>query len=85
MPNKHYLKGVRKERKIVNDARLQNKISFRSAGSHSPIDVTIIDTDGKTIKFIQCKPTKFSKNKKKLLEDKYANLNGQYNISFEVL
>ena len=41
--NKNYLKGVRKERKIVNIARNEGKLAFRSAGSHSPIDVFILD------------------------------------------
>ena len=43
MGNANYIKGANKERKFVNDARASGKIAFRSAGSHSPIDVCIID------------------------------------------
>ena len=53
MPNYNYLKGVRKERKLVNDARAQGFLAFRSAGSHSPIDVVIIDPEHETIKLVQ--------------------------------
>ena len=38
-----YQKGADRERKIVNRAREKGHIAFRSAGSHSPIDVCIID------------------------------------------
>ena len=50
-----YRKGARYERKIVNSARSEGLISFRSAGSHSPVDVVIIDRDKKRVSFIQCK------------------------------
>ena len=84
MPNKNYQKGVRKERKIVNDARDLGMISFRSAGSHSPIDVCVIDEKEKKIFFIQCKPESMSDNKKKLLEEELKFLNDEFIVSFQV-
>ena len=85
MPNKNYQKGVRKERKLVNEAREQNKISFRSAGSHSPIDVTIIDKQAKKIEFIQCKPDTMSQKLKEHIEAEQVDLNGNFLVSFKVL
>jgi len=58
MPNKNYVKGVRFERKLVNQARAEGLIAFRSAGSHSPIDVVIIDKFKRKIDLIQCKKAK---------------------------
>lgn len=55
MPSPKYIKGVRFEREVVNNARKRGDIAFRSAGSHSPIDVVVIDEQVKTIYFIQCK------------------------------
>jgi len=61
-------------------------IVFRSAGSHSPIDVIGIKyTNARTIKFIQSKPKKFSKNQKQKLLDSYAGLNDEFICSFEVV
>ena len=86
MPNKFYLKGIRKERKIVNQARKEGKISFRSAGSHSPIDVAIIDIQSRKIRFIQCKPDNISDNQRKKLLDEFKYLiNAAFLVSFEVL
>lgn len=84
MPNKQYIKGVRKERQIVNEARANGLISFRSAGSHSPIDVVTIDLMQRKIKFIQCKPDNMSSNKKFLLEQEMKELHGNFEVDFEV-
>jgi hypothetical protein len=40
MGNPHYLRGVRLERELVNLGRAHGWIAYRSAGSHSCIDVT---------------------------------------------
>jgi hypothetical protein len=40
MPNNSYLRGVRLERELVNLGRAHGWIAYRSAGSHSCIDVT---------------------------------------------
>jgi Holliday junction resolvase len=79
--NKNYQKGVRKERKIVNAARAEGKIAFRSAGSHSPIDVCIIDLEAKTIQLIQSKPDGYKGEK---LVQQYESLKGLWEVTFEV-
>jgi fructose-1,6-bisphosphatase len=66
--NKNYISGARFERRLVNFARDNKLISYRSAGSHSPIDVTMIDTLTKTVYFIQSKAKKISKNAKSKIE-----------------
>ena len=58
MPNKSYLKGYRRERQLVNEARAKGFISFSSRGSHSPIDLVIIDVSTRKIQFIQVKNKK---------------------------
>ena len=80
----NYQKGVRKERKFVNEARAEGHISLRSAGSHSPIDVVIIDHRNKQISLIQCKPNNFSASKTEKLMKDNAHLNGFYYVSFDV-
>ena len=84
MPNKNYIKGVRKERKLVNQAKDNGLIAFRSAGSHSPIDVVIIDKQTKKITLIQAKPKSMSENKKKELFECFRDLNGIYETEFKV-
>jgi len=85
MPSKLYVKGVRKERKYVNQARAEGKLSFRSAGSHSPIDVVIIDKIGKVIKLLQCKPESMNQAAKNKLYHEQADLSGQYWVQFDVV
>lgn len=80
-----YAKGRRKEYKIINHLKELGMISFRSAGSHSPIDVVAIDTEKKIIKLIQAKSGYLSANAyKKLIEDN-KGLNGDFSVSFEVI
>ena len=76
-----YAKGVRYERQIVNNAREKGKIAFRSAGSHSPIDVCIIDKESKRIQFIQAKATKASQ---KALEKEFNSYSDEWLVIFEV-
>lgn len=86
MPNPNYIKGVLKERDIVNKAREEGLIAFRSAGSHSPIDVCIIDIKLRRVKFIQCKPENFPESKKKKLEQEFEELNNHiFSCFFEVI
>ena len=85
MPNPKYQKGYRKERKIVNMARGLGWIAFRSAGSHSPIDVVIIDPKNKTVRFIQCKSDKLHKSQKLKLEKEMEDLDGRFTSTFEVI
>jgi len=85
MPNKNYLKGVRKERKLVNEARERGLLSFRSAGSHSPIDVVIVDKEDRRITFVQCKPDSMSRNQRAKIEKEQERLNGFFEVRFEVI
>ena len=86
MPNPNYLKGVRKERKIVNAARAEGHIAFRSAGSHSPIDVCIVDKRKMHLRLIQCKPDTMSEKEKQKIIDK-VEIDNHYiwKVTFEVI
>lgn len=82
---KRYRKGADYERKIVKAAREDGKLAFRSAGSHSPIDVVIISNDDRTIKLIQAKAGKSMSDKAKArLRESLGYLNGTYEVMFEV-
>ena len=85
MTNKRYEKGARKERKVVNDCRRAGLIAFRSAGSHSPIDVCVIDTKERVVRFIKSKSGDFSQKERERLLEKYSQLNGGFHCRFEVL
>ena len=86
MPNYHYNKGVRKERKIVNAAKAEGCIAFRSAGSHSPIDVCIIDIKNRQIRFIQSKGDSITPRQvEKLLEELIEINLFKFEVSFEVV
>jgi Holliday junction resolvase len=54
-----YKKGADFERKIVNAFRKMGCTALRSAGSHSPVDIVVIQD--KEILLIQCKKGKLSK------------------------
>ena len=84
MPNRNYRKGYSKELRIVNDARSKGLIAFRSAGSHSPIDVVIVDHVYHIIHLVQSKAGAFSINQKEELLKCYAYLNGNYEVRFNV-
>jgi Holliday junction resolvase len=79
-----HTKGIRKEQDIVKEARERGLLAFRSAGSHSPIDVCIIDKHQKKIFFIQCKPRDMSEKLKNRLEAEHADLNNFYECCFIV-
>jgi len=85
MPNKNYIKGRKKEYKIVNDEKSKGRISFRSAGSHSPIDIVSIDPEGKKIKFIQSKPDNWTEKQINCLIEKNKFFNGTYEVIFSVV
>jgi Holliday junction resolvase len=82
--NKNYKRGYEKERKLVFNARKEGMTAFRSAGSHSPIDVIIIDHEQRIIKLIQCK-VNIKQSQKMKLETKYQYLNGTYYVLFEAI
>jgi len=83
MSNKNYVKGRRKEYALVHDYKAQGcDIAFRSAGSHSPIDVVAIDKTKKIIYLIQAKPDNMNEtNKRKLLKE-HKELNNKYQVKW---
>ena len=85
MPNKNYVKGRAKEYRIINYFRALDYLAFRSAGSHSPIDVIAINTDMREIRLIQAKPNSMSKKNKEKIKKENEKLNGIYSVIFEVL
>ena len=86
MGNKNYVKGRRKEYKIVNDFKEKGfEISQRTAGSHSPIDVIAIDKKTKRIKLIQAKPDSMSSSAKDKIEAENEWLNDEFMVGFKVL
>ncbi len=86
MGNKNYIKGRNKEYRIVHEEKENGAdIAFRSAGSHSPIDVVSINTLTHVIRFIQCKPEHMADKQKKKLADEQRKLNDIYRAEFVVL
>lgn len=86
MPNKNYVKGRRKEYKIVKELKEQGyDIVVRSAGSHSPIDVFAIHKLTRTIKFIQAKPDSMSEKEKEKIKIENLELNNVFRCEFEVI
>ncbi len=83
---KIYRKGRRYEYKICKQERSKGcDIVFRSAGSHSPVDVVSIDTASKIIRLIQCKAGgSYSIEKRDKLGLRYATLNGPFQVKFIV-
>lgn len=84
MPNKHYVKGRKKEYRVMNAARDAGCVALRSAGSHSPIDVVIIDYKNRIIRLVQCKPDTMPQSQKDKLHRLYDCLTGKYEVFFEV-
>ena len=85
MPNLRYNRGAKYEREIVNEAKARGCIAFRSAGSHSPIDVCIIDPTNCTIELIQCKLGRISKPQSERLYKEFGFLEkGMWKIIFRL-
>lgn len=81
----NYQNGANRERRFVNNLKNEGfDIAFRSAGSHSKIDVVAINKENKQIYFIQCKPKRMGKNAKGRLWNELNWLNGQFNVKFKV-
>lgn len=88
--NLNYRRGADKERKIVKKARKEGKIAARSAGSHSPIDVFIIDYKARRIELLQCKHSSKLRGGiepwlKKKLKKEFEFLNGTYEVRFDAV
>ena len=82
--NKNYQKGRRKEYKLKHLLEKAGYIVIRSAGSHSFSDLIALDREHKTITFIQCKPSNFSKKAKERLEKEYAWINDEFTTEFTI-
>ena len=80
----NYQKGARKERVIVNRHRKLGRLAFRSAGSHSPVDVFVLDPKSKTIFLIQSKPKSMSENAKHKIYDDLKQYVGDYVVVADV-
>lgn len=86
MPNRNYINGRRKEYKVMQQLKkIGCDIVFRSAGSHSEIDVIGIDIKGRRIFTIQCKPKSLSANKREEILQRNTLLNNNYLMTFEVI
>jgi Holliday junction resolvase len=77
-----YAKGRRKEYAIIREEKAMGYIAFRSAGSHSPIDIVSIDTRAKVILLIQAK-SGLSPAALQRLEEQHEELNGTYMVHFQ--
>lgn len=82
----NYKRGRAKEYSTMKKLReCGYDIVFRSAGSHSPIDVIGINTSLQIIKFIQNKPKSMSQlNRDKILIEN-QKLNNEFLCTFEVI
>lgn len=85
MPNRNYINGRAREYKVKWALERLGMISFRSAGSHSPIDVIGIDPEKRIIKLIQCKPKSMSQNKRNEILEANKGLQGTFQVTFEVV
>ena len=91
MPRTNYQRGADKERRILNAFRKKGCIALRSAGSHSIIDVVVIDPYTFNIKLIQAKTstrgtheTKLSEKARQKIIDFGSKLDGLYHVRFEL-
>ena len=85
MSNKNYIEGRRKEYAVINEERAKGNIAFRTAGSHSFVDVISIDVIARVIKFIQCKSGEFSDVERNKLMFQYREMNNMFRCSFDVV
>jgi Holliday junction resolvase len=86
MTNKNYQSGRRKEYKIKKQLEESGCIVLRTAGSHGFADLVAINIEERTIKFIQCKPDKFSESEKQKLLSQYEVFHHHlWNSDFEVI
>jgi Holliday junction resolvase len=87
-----YVKGRRKEYMLCKKLREEDfDIVFRSAGSHSPIDVVAININDRIIKLVQSKRNlskdmnSVDESLKNKIEKQMINLNSIFNVSFSVM
>jgi len=86
MPHKFYLKGRRKEYKIVSRLKKEGfDIVQRTAGSHSPVDIIAIDIQKGIIRLIQSKSDDLNATKAQKIRDANRGLNGIFQVYFSVI
>ena len=85
MPNSNYIRGRKKEYRVMSDERKLGNLVLRSAGSHSPIDVVSINVKARVIKLIQCKPDNISELDKNRLELQMRELNNAFRCEFVLM
>ena len=86
MPNANYVKGRRKEYKVVKQLKEHGfDIAQRSAGSHSPVDIFAIDKINRRIVLVQCKPSSMAKTRRNKILEENKELNGRFEVKFIVL
>ena len=85
MPNKNYIKGRKKEYKLVHQLKDEGwDIVQRTAGSHSPVDIIAINKKLRVIRLIQAKPDNYPQSQEdKILSDN-SWLNNVYRVEFVV-
>lgn len=84
MSRTNYQRGADKERRIMNKFEGDKFTTLRSAGSHSPIDVVIINHEDKIIRLIQSKLGYISKPAKERIIQDGIKFNGTYAVVFEL-
>jgi Holliday junction resolvase len=90
--NSIYKQGRAKEYMLCKKLREEGfDIVFRSAGSHSPIDIVAININDRVIKLIQSKRVlsqtmnTVNEQLKAKLEKEFSNLNAIFNVYFNVM
>lgn len=78
MPNRNYINGAARERRLLHQLEEKGYIVIRSAGSHSQIDLIAIHKYKKKILFLQVKPKSMSKNAKDKIEKELSWLNEEF-------
>ncbi len=77
----NYKNGANRERRVIKYLQKEGfDLVFRSAGSHSPIDVFALDSKTKQIWLIQCKPRSMSSSGKSKIEDCIRQFEGCYSV-----
>jgi len=77
----NYKNGANRERRVIKYLQKEGfDLVFRSAGSHSPIDVFALDSRTKQIWLIQCKPKSLSSSGKSKIEDNIRQFEGCYSV-----
>lgn len=85
MPNYNYINGRNKEYRIINKLREEGyTIVQRTAGSHSCVDILAIHIPLKIIKLVQSKPKNFSNTEKDRILSELKDLNGTFEVKFEI-